>query len=524
MQTIFQRLAALSILLGATIQLYAVNIIPMPAEVKENGTIFTLSPSTTISGNSPAEAAYLQAALEQTTGLHLPTNGKGQTNNIRLEVNSKLLTQLGQEGYTLHSDAKGVLIRAATAGGVFYGVQSMRQLVATNGNVHTITGVDITDKPRFGWRSFMLDEARHFQGTAAVKQLLEEMSVLKMNTFHWHLTDDQGWRIEIKKYPLLAQVGSHRDSSQTAFNSKVYRVVKHEGFYTQEQIRDIIQYAAARHITIVPEIEMPGHASAAIAAYPWLGTRHEQIAVPAQFGVHYNVFNVTDPKVITFLQDVLQEVMGLFPSRVIHIGGDEVKYDQWKADSGVVRYMRAHQLNSPADLQIAFTNSISNFLAGRNRRMMGWNEIMGIKLHEYNDAKDVAGKEKLAPGTIVQFWKGDLSLIRDAVSKGYDVVNSYHSFTYLDYDFKLDKAYSFDPVPNGLESQYENKILGSGCQMWGEFLPDVKTMTSRVFPRLAAYAEAGWTSTGNKDYERFKKGLPFFYERWEKAGIIFQRQ
>ncbi len=522
MHTIRQKLAALTALLCAASQLYAVNIIPRPSEVKTTGANFSLTDQTAIiAGKSATEAGFLQQTLAVEYGLHLSAASKAASNYIRLDLQPQLSTDLGQEGYTLHADNNGVIITAATNAGVFYGIQSLRQIISANGNTYTISGIDIKDKPRFGWRAFMLDEARHFKGVATVKQLLDEMALLKMNTFHWHLTDDQGWRIEIKKYPLLTKIGSHRDSSQTAFGSKIYRLVPHGGYYTQDQIKDIIQYATERHINIVPEIEMPGHASAAIAAYPWLGTRHEQIAVPAQFGVHYNVFNVTDPKVIGFLQDVLQEVMTLFPSKVIHIGGDEVKYDQWKADSGVVKYMREHHLSSPADLQIAFTNSISNYLAANNRRMMGWNEIMGVKLHEYNDANDVAGTEKLAPQTIVHFWKGELSLIRDAVSKGYDVVNSYHSYTYLDYDFKLDKAYGFDPIPAGLETQYHSKILGFGCQMWGEFIPDAQSMNVRVYPRLAAYAEVGWTMPANKNFAEFQQALNFFYSRWKKAGINY---
>ncbi|KAG4080551.1 hypothetical protein HA402_014009 [Bradysia odoriphaga] len=508
--------------------LQAINIIPQPSEVKTLPGTFTLSGATTIiAGKCANEARQLQQTLQENYGFSPSLHPVAKNNFIRFSLDEKLEKDLGKEGYQLQVQPGNITISAATPAGIFYGIQSLRQLIVTNNNACTIEGVSIKDKPRFGWRAFMLDDGRYFKGGETVKQLLDEMALLKMNVFHWHLTDDQGWRIEIKKYPLLTEIGSKRDSTQSGtWNSPTYDGKPHAGFYTQEQIKDIIQYAADRHITIIPEIEMPGHSSAAIAAYPWLGTTHKQIKVPGKFGVHYDVFNVTDPKVITFLQDVLQEVITLFPSKVIHIGGDEVKYDQWKADPGVNAYMKAHGLNSPADLQIAFTNSISNYLAGKHRRMAGWNEIMGSKLHEYTDAKDVAATEKLAPGTIVQFWKGELKLITEAVSKGYDVINSYHAMTYLDYsytDISLEKAYSFDPVPAGLAPEYHAKILGSGCQMWGEWTPDVKTMNHQVFPRLAAYAEDGWTLPANKNYAQFTQALQYFYARWDKEGIQYNK-
>ncbi|MBS0030154.1 beta-N-acetylhexosaminidase [Chitinophaga sp. 22321] len=520
--------ALMLLLTVSCLPLQAINIIPQPSEVKTLSGTFSLSGATAIiPGKSAGEAKQLQQALQETYGLALSLKPGAQSNFIRLTLNEKLRAALGEEGYQLSVNPSGITIAAAANAGIFYGIQSLRQLITVNDNSYTIPAVAIKDKPRFGWRAFMLDEGRYFKGGETVKRLLDEMALLKMNVFHWHLTDDQGWRIEIKKYPLLTQVGSKRDSTQIGtWNSKNFDGKPHEGFYTQEQIREIIQYAADRHITIVPEIEMPGHSSAAIAAYPWLGTQEQPIKVPGTFGVHYDVFNVTSPRVTGFLQDVLNEVSALFPSKVIHIGGDEVKYDQWKADGGVKSYMETHKLASPADLQISFTNSISVYLAKKGRRMAGWNEIMGSKLHEFTDTKDVAATEKLAPGTIVQFWKGELNLITDAVSKGYDVINSYHAATYLDYDYNsisLEKAYSFDPIPAGLDPKYHAKILGSGCQMWGEWIPDVKAMNNLVFPRLAAYAEDGWTLAANKDYSRFQQALAFFYARWDKEGINYKK-
>ena len=284
-------------------------------------------------------------------------------------------------------------------------------------------------------------------------------------------------------------------------------------------------YAADRHILVVPEIEMPGHSSASIAAYPWLGTTGKQIKVPCKFGVQYDIYNVTDPRVIAFFNDVIDEVISLFPSPVIHIGGDEVRYDQWNASPQVKSFMANNGLKTPAELQVFFTNNISNMLLAKKKRMMGWNEITGDKLQEYQSVADTKGvSQKLADGTIVQFWKGDSTLMLNTVKKGYEIVNSYHEYTYLDYDYKsipLAKAYSFNPIPKGLPKEMESKVLGFGCQMWCEFIPTTESMNLKVFPRLAVYAECGWTSTEKKNYERFQKSLPYLLNRWKAEGITY---
>jgi hexosaminidase len=456
----------------------------------------------------------------------MPVRAHAVPETIFLIVNATLTGRMGEEGYDLTVSPNKVVVLAASPAGVFYAIQTLRQLI-TDG--HAIPCCHIFDKPRFAWRSFMLDEGRYFKGEPVVKQLLDQMALLKMNVFHWHLTDDQGWRIEIKKYPLLTAIGSKRDSTQqgvwpSGWKSNVYDGVPHQGFYTQEQIKDIVRYAAERHITVVPEIEMPGHASAAIAAYPFLGAENKPIRVPVKFGVQYNVFNVADPRVRNFIQDVLDEVLALFPSKVIHIGGDEVRYDQWKSSPQVQAYIKQHGLSSPADLQVSFTNNMSHLLEAKHRRMMGWNEILGSKVHEFNDNQDAVAKQKLSRSAIVQFWKGDTSLITTAAEGGYDIVNSLSDYTYLDYDEKsisLEKAYSFEPVPASLPARDTSRILGLGCQMWGEWIPTVERMNERVYPRLAAYAETGWTSRANKDYKRWLAGLPALEARWNSEGIHF---
>ena len=353
------------------------------------------------------------------------------------------------------------------------------------------------------------------------------MAKLKMNVFHWHLVDDAGWRIEIKKYPKLTEIGSTRkDSEIETWKSGKLAGKPHSGFYTQSQIKEIVKYAQQRNITIVPEIEMPGHSSAAIASYPWLGTEGKLTEVPILFGRHYDNYDVTNPKVIGFLQDVLHEVFDLFPSKIIHIGGDEVDYSVWKASEHVQQYMKDQGLNTPADLQIQFTNNISKFIEKNGRRMMGWNEIMGVNIHtDFEERKeDVDAETSLAKNVVVHFWKGDISLINQAAEQGYAMVNSLHSRTYLDYSYKsipLQKAYDFDPIPGQLDKKYHKNIYGLGCQMWGEWTPDNQTVEYQTYPRIAAFAEVGWTQPINKDYNSFVSRLKPLINNWNKQGINY---
>ncbi len=526
-------IVALALISSTTLKAQDINIIPRPQEVSIGQGFFTLNPQIGIvsSAESKATAQRLQSDIKKIAGyaIEIIPIKKPNTKAIQFLLDKKL----GKEAYNLIVSNSGIEISASNNAGWFYGVQSLMQLfpqftdVEKKATAFQIPAVIIKDAPRFSWRAFMLDEGRFFKGSKQVKMLLDEMAHLKMNVFHWHLVDDQGWRIEIKKYPRLTQIGSKRKSSQVGplkWNSPIQSAEPHEGFYTQEEIKEILKYAAERHITVVPEIEMPGHSSAAIASYPWLGTAKKKIEMPIKFGVGKDVYDVSDPKVIEFLTDVLDEVMDLFPSKVIHIGGDEVKYNHWKSSKTVQRYMKEKGLTTPAELQVFFTNSISQYLQSKNRRMMGWNEIMGHNLHEYQDEADTKSNQKLAKTTVVHFWKGDLELATHAVKNGYNIVNSIHSNTYLDYDYNsipLSKAYSFDPIPEKLDAKYHNKVLGTGCQMWGEWIPTDGEMHFLVFPRIAAYAEVGWTAKKNKNFNSFKTALKQLQKRWEQKGIYY---
>ena len=471
------------------------------------------------------EVDLLKEYLNSDFGMILARVGNEKDADIVLELN-KQYNPTKADGYKLDISKKNILITSNSQAGILNAIQSLRQIVREENNKFVVQQGTINDYPAFGWRAFMLDEARHFKGKEVVKDLLDEMALLKMNVFHWHLTDDQGWRIEIKKYPKLTEVGAQRDSTEiNHFHSDVYDGKPHSGFYTQEEIKELVDYAAKRHIMIVPEFEMPGHSSAPIAAYPEFGVTGKQIKVPGQFGVQYDIYDVTNPKVLEFFSDVFDELIEMFPSPVIHIGGDEIRYDQWNSSYKVKSYMRKNGLNTPAELQVFFTNNISNMLKEKGKRMMGWNDITGAQLHEYQsdeDTKDMS--QKLAEGTIVQFWKGDPALITHTVESGYDIVNSFHEYTYLDYSYEsipLTKAYSFNPIPADLPKELESKVMGLGCQMWGEFIPTVEGMQKKVFPRIAAYSEAGWTLPANKNYDNFKESLPYFLKRWDANGVAY---
>jgi len=501
------------------------NITPQPnhIEFREN-MVFKLTKATTIliSNASETSVKKLQRILKLDANLDLGLSSNTKKNGIEFTLNANFK----KEAYQLDITAHKITITASGDYGWFYGIQSLRQLIATS---LEIPGLLIKDEPRFGWRAYMLDESRYFHGEAFVKLVLDEMALLKMNVFHWHLVDDAGWRIEIKKYPKLTTIGSKRtDSEIETWGSGKYSGQPHGGFYTQEQIKAIVAYAKARNITIVPEFEMPGHSSAAIAAYPWLGTAAKPIDVPIKFGRHYDNYDVTKPEVIVFIKDVLNEIFELFPSEVIHIGGDEVGYKVWNDSEHVGQYMKAKGLNTPADLQIEFTNNISKFIESKGRRMMGWNEIMGINIHKGFEEKkdDKEAETALAQNVVVHFWKGSLDLATEAAKQGYGIVNSLHSNTYLDYDYKsisLEKAYNFNPIPEGLDQAYHKNIYGLGCQMWSEWTPTNDDIAYQTFPRIAAFAEVGWTNLNNKNYEIFKSSLQSIQKRWDTLHIKYAK-
>ncbi|HBG40159.1 MAG TPA: glycoside hydrolase family 20 [Porphyromonadaceae bacterium] len=426
------------------------------------------------------------------------------------------------EGYRLtigNKHKNRITAEASTKNGLLYALQSLRQIIKNDQGKFSVPVCTIEDEPAFPWRAFMLDESRHFHGMHVVKGLLDEMARLKLNIFHWHLVDDPGWRIEIKQYPELTTIGSKRDFSHKQVAEEWDKLYPNRKmFYTQDEISEIVRYAADRGIQIMPEIEVPGHASAAIYAYPWLGSSSRSQG----YGVWGDLYNVTDPKVEEFLHHVLDEVIALFPSKLVHIGGDEANYTHWQNNPEIVAFMKENNIPTFSDLQVWSINRFSRYLSAKGVRMMGWNEITGdnIRGEEHMQA---SRSEQLAPGTIVHFWDGDISLVNKAIEKGYDVVNSNRHFTYLDYGYdriSLQQAYSFDPIPEGLKKEDEPKILGLGCQMWGEYTPNTARVYYQTFPRIAAYAESGWTSRENKDYEDFIHRFRNLKTLWMDKGFL----
>ena len=508
------------------------NIIPRPLELTMKKGKFSIDASTKIYIQKAfkSEAKFLAKAIRRSTGKKLKVV-KGQGTGIQFIKKGK--GTYGKEAYSLKVTSKGITIEASHGAGAFYAVQTLLQSLPSEVLVGTkysgkliVPAMVIKDEPRFSWRSLLVDEGRYFKGKKYIKRTIDQLAAHKMNILHWHLTEDQGWRIEIKKYPKLTSIGSKRKDTQIGgWGSASRSGEAHEGFYTQKEIKEIVKYAKKRHIMIVPEIGMPGHASAAVAAYPELGTVRKKIDVPVVFGKLPAAYNAADEKVYKILSEILDEVVALFPGSVIHIGGDEVKFDQWKASKEIQALMKREGLKTVSDVQIYFTNRMSKIIAKKNRRMMGWNEILGDDLHGFLKGGQTATKT-LDKSAIIHFWKGSPSLAKRAIEKGHDVINSTHNFTYLDYGYgsiSLGKAYSFDPIIAGLDPKYHHKIKGFGCQMWSEWTPTVERLDYQMYPRLSAYAETGWTAKSRKDFKNFKKRMEAQEERWDLIGIQYAK-
>ena len=514
-------------ILSPSIKSKPVHLIPYPNEIELlNGCCDLSGGITTSSDNLASEHLYKYFGDD----FGIFQNKKGVPISFVLSEDVK-----NEEGYQLIVNRKKIIIKASTHKGNFYAVQTLRQLVKDK----KIPCLRITDEPEFSWRGYMLDEARHFHGKETVKRILEDMALLKMNTFHWHLTDDAGWRIEISKYPLLTEVGSRRDSTQIEdkdliappetgdpaydaflrkYKSNKFDHRPHSGYYSQEEIREIVRYAEERCIKIVPEISMPGHASAAIAAYPWLGTTKKPIKVPCKFGVMTQVYDPSSPEVIQFFKDVLGEVSYLFPSGYIHIGGDEVKFDQWQASESIQQYMKENHLKNYRDIQIKMTNEICTFIEEElGKQMVGWNEILGINPHQWQKEVDNSHVE-LSRNAIVQFWAGNKDILTYAIDHGYKIIHTFSQDTYIDYSYEqlpLERAYRFSPLPDGYPKE---SVLGLGCQMWTEWVRDRRDLEYHTYPRIAAYAETGWTAKEKKSYDRFTNSLQPLLSRWRDKG------
>ena len=503
---------------------------------------FKFSPFTRFSCEEKSFAGatkFMEAFLREGTGVKL-SKAKGQVSQIIVRKAPADFASKGPEAYALVVAPEGIIIEANSPKGVIYAGQSLAQLLPSAFYEKDATKkasemksekgwffplVKMEDAPRFAWRSFMLDPSRHFWTVEQTKRLIDQMAQMKMNILQWHLSDDAGWRLEIKKYPKLTSVGSKRADTEIGTWGSGKRAGKpHSGFYTQKEVKEIVQYAAQRNITVVPELGMIGHVSALVASYPELATNKTPISVPEYFGKLPSTLDPSQEKTFEFLSDVMDEVLALFPSKILHIGGDEVDFKDWENSPAVQKLAKDKGFkNVNTDVQVYFANRLSRLLEKKGARMMGWNEILGHDLHGQGKEASTA---TLSPTALVHFWKGDSRLATDAIAKGHDVVNSTHSMTYLDYSYSsisLEKAYSYNPVFSGLKKELEKNVLGSGCQMWTEWVSDESKLHYQVFPRLCAYAEVGWTSLDRKNYSDFKRRLAEHQKRMDKAGIQYAK-
>ena len=505
----------------------APSFIPAPVSLQLQDGSFALSAATVIvadGAEARAAAEQFQRTVNKTHGLDLKIAAQGTGNNAITFRKDVATSDAKHESYQLEVTPKGVVVSASDAAGLFYGGVTLWQALpqATSaGDALQVPALRIEDAPRFGWRGFMMDPARHFWSVEEVKQTIDAMALHKLNTLHWHLTDDQGWRIEIKQYPKLTEIGGCRlPAGDGGKDPKTGAPRPYCGFYTQEQIRDVVQYAAERHITVVPEINVPGHATAAIAAYPEIGTIDTPLVPSSEWGVFPNLVT-PEESTYTFLENVLGEVVTLFPGTYVHIGGDEAVKDQWEASARVQQRMREVGAKDEMAMQGHLVERLEKYLAGHGKRLIGWDEILEAKLP--------------AEATVMS-WRGIEGGLQ-AARQGHDVVMSPSSELYLDYlqtdspheppgrpaTIPLQQVYNFEPIPAQLEADKRQHILGLQANMWTEHTRTFERLQHNVFPRLAAVAETGWSPAERKDYADFLKRLPRQLQRYEALGLGYAK-
>jgi len=514
-----------------------INVIPRPVSVVAGTGHFTLTSRTIIWTDRASREIGRQLAryLEPATGIELPVRVGSSSSGSRIVIrrDPSLAKRLGPEGYRLVVSPGRASITAAAPAGAFYAVQTIRQLLpapilrqaVVAGVAWTMPAVTVEDYPRFVWRGAHLDVSRHFMPKEFVKKYIELLALHKMNTFHWHLTDDQGWRIEIGKYPRLTAIGARRtqtligrpqrDSSLNVFDKK-----PHAGFYTQDDIREVVAFARARFVNVVPEIEMPGHSQAAIAAYASLGNFGDTVPVWTSWGVSPHILNPSDTT-IAFMQNVLTEVMSLFPGKFVHVGGDEAVKPEWKASPRAQQRIRDLGLKDENELQSWFIRQMDTFLTRRGRRLVGWDEIL---------------EGGLAPNAIVMSWRGVEGGIA-AARAGHDVVMAPSSHTYFDHYqsadrdreplaiggfLPIDTVYAYEPIPPSLEAQFARHVLGAQAQVWTEYIEGPKNVEYMAYPRLCALAEVVWTPRDRKDFASFKQRLATHLSRLDALDVAYR--
>ncbi len=512
-----------------------ISVIPQPQHVKGLPGQFELTAKTKITyAGGETEAKLFATTLRRSTGFQLsvsPVSSRPDESEITFLLQSNLTDRLGAEGYELSVTQRFVTITAPTPAGLFYGSQTLLQLLPpdvfstqdVSGVNWTVPCAEISDAPRFQWRGFMLDVSRHFFTVPEVEQVLDLMALYKLNTFHWHLVDDQGWRIQIKKYPKLTSVGAWRDDigfgldpkSSTAYDKQG----RYGGFYTQRDIRKVVAYAAARHITIVPEIEMPGHSSAALTAYPQFGCPGIKFSVPLKGGVYTGVYCAGNDDTFVFLGNVLKEVAQLFPGKYIHIGGDEVVKSNWMACAECEQRIKIEGLKNEHELQSYFISRIEKLVNAQGKSLIGWSEIR---------------EGGLASSATLMDWKGGGA---ESAASGHDVVMAPTTFCYFDHYqstnraaepkaiggyLPLSKVYEFKPVPEKLSPEFHQHVLGGQANLWTEYIPNLRQVEYMMFPRLDALSEVDWSPAGGRDWEHFQVRTADNEKRLDAMGVNYR--
>ena len=497
-----------------------INIVPQPNFLVENSGQFTLSDKTqwvVEKGGLKTVIDFFNAKIRQSTGYDLAI-GKEEpsTNFISVHINSAL--EMGEEGYALSVTPEFIQLTGKSAQGVFYGLQTLMQLlpaeIESSGTVRDrewlVPVVEIKDEPRFKWRGMHLDVCRHFVPVENIKKHLDMLAMFKMNTFHWHLTEDQAWRIEIKKYPKLTQIGATRIEGEG---------IEYSGHYTQEEVKEIVAYAGERFITVVPEIELPGHALAALTAYPEYSCTGGPFTLRNVWGVEPDVFCAGKEETFTFLENVIDEVAALFPSPYFHIGGDECPKVRWEKCPKCQKRMRQEGLKDEHELQSYVIKRIEKVLVAHGKKMIGWDEIL---------------EGGLAESATVMSWRGEKGGIQ-AAGQGHDVVMTPSNRVYLDHfqgDSRvepvaiggyttLEEAYNYEPVPAELAADKVHHIIGTQGNVWTEYMYTPELVEYRVYPRLIALAEVNWTNKDLKNYEGFVQRMANQFVRMDKHNINY---
>ncbi len=490
-------------------------IIPKPVSLQEKlgEPGFSLSQGIRI---APGSISGMASRVLQNVGI------KTQISDKNPELVFSTDDKLGKEAYRLNVTPQKITVESSTPQGAFYALQSLAQSV-TKDDKGTICfpTMAIEDAPRFSWRGLMVDSCRHMMPAEDIKKVIDLLARYKFNTLHWHLTDDQGWRIEIKKYPKLTEVGSSRTHSPIMGQRNKPDGVPYSGYYTQDEIKDVVKYAKQRGITVIPEIEVPGHAAAAITAYPELGNKDIENYDPkvvCSWGVFPYIFAPTE-ETFKFLDDVLTEVAELFPdSPFIHVGGDEAPKDQWKKSATAQKIMKENGLKNEEELQSYFIRRVEKLVNSKGKRLIGWDEI---------------NEGGLSPTASMMVWR-DIRWARHAIERSNDVVMTHTDSLYLDYsqgpgapnkpeyeviggNVPLEKVYAFNPVPSGITKEQEKHVLGCQGNVWSEYIPDINKFQYQVFPRALALAEIAWTPLELKNEADFKnrlnKQLPYLDEQ-----------